>query len=194
MAQAQETQALWTPLLVEVGQGSRAALKRLYVLSSPRLYAIVRRVQSDRAEAEDVLQEVYIRIWMHAGSFDADRACAAAWLHGIAQHAALDNLRRARCRPRLRGTIDGEAGDPCDKIPCPAPAPPERLQAQQSAQAVRSSLQHLPTDAREVVMLAYDRGLSHSETALLLGRPLGSVKSLLRRSLQALRPALAAYR
>jgi len=194
MVQGQDAEALWTSLLLDVAQGSRVALKRLYKASAPRLHTVVRRVQPDPAEAEDVLQEVYIKVWMHACTFDPTRGPAAAWLHGIAHNAALDSLRRARSRPQGRTLHDDEGADPYGNLRCPEPAPPERLQGLQRAQAVRRSLSMLPAHTRELVLLAYEHELSHSQAAERLGRPLGTVKSLLRRSLQLLRPALAAHR
>lgn len=194
MRQVRDDDGLWTSQLQAVGRGCRAAFTQLHDASSPRLYATVCRIQRDRAEADDVLQEVYIKVWTRAGTFDPAKAAAGAWLHGIATHAALDSLRRARCRPGRPAAHADTADEQCEGLPCTAPGPPDLLLRRQVVQDVRRSLMLLSAEAREVVTLGYEHDLSQSKTATRLKRPLGTVKSLMRRSLLALKPPLLAHR
>ena len=182
-------------LLHAVRDGCRPSFARLYGLTSPRLFGIVLRVNADRAEAEDVLQEVYVKVWSRCAQFDANKGSAIFWLAGICHHSAIDSLRRRQRRPQARFTsLNDEDGNGCDSLPSPEPQPLELAIRARGAEAVQRCLRALTIDQRESLSLAFHDGLSHREIAARLGRPVGTVKTWLRRALAQLRPVLADHR
>src|SRR3954465_15344770 len=100
-------------LLARSGLGDRAAFATLYERTSSHLFAVVLRINRDRAEAEDVLQEVYVNVWRAANSFDAARSQPLTWLTSIARNRAIDSLRRGQTRPQVQrfGSTDGATDD-----------------------------------------------------------------------------------
>lgn len=192
---AKVAQALELDLLLHaVTQRCTVSFKRLYVLTSPRLYAIVLTINRDRVDSEDVLQEVYLKVWNHCSQFDAQKGVATAWLAGIAHHSALDSLRRRRARPDSHRAVAPDAVDAYDGLPCAAATPLDNAILNQGSRAVQASLQALPDLHRQSLALAFFEGLSHAEIAGRLQQPVGTVKSWVRRSLLSLRPALRAHR
>ena len=104
-------------LLARAGVGDRAAFATLYERTSSHLLAVVLRIQRDRAQAEDILQEVYVNVWRAASTFDAAQSQPLTWLTSIARNRAIDSLRRGQTQPQLRTISDAikrEAqGRPC---------------------------------------------------------------------------------
>src|SRR4029453_19234925 len=99
-------------LLARAGLGDRAAFATLYERTSPHLFAVVLRINRDRAQAEDILQEVYVNVWRAASSFDAAQSQPLTWLTSIARNRAIDSLRRLQSQPRMRTpAAAGERGD-----------------------------------------------------------------------------------
>ena len=98
-------------LLGRAGLGDRAAFATLYERTSSHLFAVVLRIQRDRAQAEDILQEVYVNVWRGASSFDAAQSQPLTWLTRIARNRAIDSLRRGQTQPRTQSpsTIAGGA-------------------------------------------------------------------------------------
>lgn len=180
-------------LLHAVRQGCRASFARLYTLTSGRLFGIVISINKDRADAEEVLQEVYIKVWNRCAQFDARKGQAMYWLRGIAHYSAIDNLRRRDARPHGSFTPAAAEGDPYAGLPSADLLPLDLVIRARSGDAVRRCLCKLSTEQREILTLAFYNGLSHVEIALQVQRPLGTVKSLLRRSLALMRPALAGH-
>ena len=182
-------------LLLAVRGGCRPSFARLYGLTSPRLFAVVLRVNVDRADAEDVLQEVYVKVWNRCAQFDADKGSAIYWLAGICHHSAIDSLRRRQRRPQARFVpVDENGDDACDSLPSAEPQPLDLVIRARGAEAVRRCVRALPIEQRESLSLAFHDGLSHREIAERLGRPVGTVKTWLRRSLAQLRPVLLDHR
>ena len=183
-------------LLQAVQNGCTASFERLYGLTSPRLLGIVLRIHPDGAEAEDVLQEVYLKVWRRCAQFDADKGSVMHWLSGMARYSAIDGHRRRTSRPRTirRSIADDEDADPYAGIESNDPQPLELVIRDHSAAAVNRCLQLLSNEQRESLTLAYCDGLSHAQIANRLGHPVGTVKSWLRRSYEVMRPALAGHR
>lgn len=181
-------------LLSRSGLGDRAAFARLYERTSGHLYAVVLRIQRDRALAEDLLQEVYVSVWKAAAGFDAARAQPMTWLTSIARNRAIDSLRRAAAQPQLESTTpaddDDERGDRLDGVADDAPGPLDLLGRACDARELTQCMQHLSAPQRQSVALAFFDGLSHAEVAERLREPLGTVKSWVRRALQTLRGCL----
>lgn len=176
-------------LLVEIGHGDRAAFAQVYRLTSARLFGVVLRVNSHRGEAEEVLQDVFVSVWHLASQFKQIRGDGLAWLVSVARHRAIDSVRLRQRRPQLAWCGDGvdEQDGPYDGLACPARGPHELCSMASDATALAACLSALSAPQRHSIMLAYYEGLSHVEIAQQLGRPVGSVKSWVRRGLAELR-------
>jgi len=170
-------------LLTACGQGDEAAFARLYRVTAPKLFGVLLRILRREDWAQEVLQEVYVTVWQHAGEYTASRGAAMAWLTRIARNRALDWWRRSR----------NEIADPdadLASIPDDAPHVETTLAADQDARRLQDCLARLGERQRRAVQMAYFEGLSHSELAARLEAPIGSVKTWIRRGLLALKECL----
>lgn len=181
-------------LLSRVALGDQAAFERLYRETSPHLLGVVLRIQTDRALAEDVLQEVYVNVWRSAQGFNPAMSQPTTWLGSIARNRAIDSLRRGQTAPQTVSSRSGgpeeEDTDMLDDIASEAPGPLDLLAQASTAKALSTCMDTLSGDQRHSLALAYYQGLSHSEVADHLGQPLGTVKSWVRRGLQGLKNCL----
>lgn len=182
-------------LLARAGLGDRAAFATLYERTSAHLLGVVMRINRDRGQAEDVLQEVFVNVWRAARSFDAAQSQPLTWLTSIARHRAIDSLRRAQTQPQLKPTLsagDDEETDVYDTVADDAPGPLELLSRASQARALAACMGTLSAQQRQSVALAFFDGLSHAEVAQAMREPLGTVKSWVRRALMALKSCLDA--
>lgn len=179
-------------LLSRAGLGDRAAFATLYDRTSPHLFAVVLRICRDRAQAEDILQEVYVNVWRAASGFDAAQSQPLTWLTSIARNRAIDSLRRSQTQPQLQTihTGDDEDSDVYDTTADDNPGPLELLSRASDARALAHCMQDLSASQRQSVALAFYDGLSHAEVAEKMGQPLGTVKSWVRRALLSLKSCL----
>lgn len=180
-------------LLSRAGLGDRAAFATLYERTSAHLYAVVLRIQRNRGQAEDVLQEVYVNVWRAARSFDAAQSQPLTWLTSIARHRAIDSLRRASVQPQASTDLsvtDEEDSNVYDHIADAAAGPLELLSQAADARALSQCIEDLSAQQRQSVALAFYDGLTHAEVASHLGQPLGTVKSWVRRALLSLKGCL----
>ena len=181
-------------LLGRAGLGDRAAFATLYERTSSHLLGVVLRIQRDRAQAEDILQEVYVNVWRAAQSFDAAQSQPLTWLSSIARNRAIDSLRRTQTQPKFRSTISSttldEETDVYDTVASDAPGPLDLLSRASDARALSSCMQGLSAQQRQSVALAFFDGLSHAEVAEQMRQPLGTVKSWVRRALMSLKGCL----
>ena len=184
----QQTDAEDAGLLRAVARGDESAFARVYDRYSPILLGLLLRILRSRAEAEDVLQEVFLQVWQQARSFDESRGRAFTWLVTLARSRAIDRLRAVDSRERAaqRSAEDGAA-------PAVAPASSwadeEAIRAER-AEAVRDALGELPEEQRQVLVLAYLEGVSQSEIATAKNQPLGTVKTRTRAGLKKLSDSL----
>ena len=179
--------------LARAGLGDRAAFGQLYERTSGHLFAVVLRIQRDRAQAEDLLQEVYVSIWKAAASFDAARAQPLTWMTHIARNRAIDSLRRASTQPRtesLSRDDDDERPDPSEALASDAAGPLDLLGQASDRRELTQCMEKLTPPQRQSVALAFFDGLSHAEVAEHLREPLGTVKSWVRRALNTLKGCL----
>jgi RNA polymerase sigma factor (sigma-70 family) len=180
--------------LSRVALGDRSAFEAVYRQTSAHLFGVLLRICPHRGQAEELLQEVYVKVWRSASGFDQAQGQAMTWLISIARHCAIDHSRRASVRPKEQtGSGEEPGAEPLmDAHPDPAPGPLELLQQATQAQLLQGCLSALTAEQRHCLALSYYQGLSHSEVAAQLGRPVGSVKSWVRRGLQGLKACLGA--
>ena len=136
-------------LLARSALGDRAAFQRLYERTSGHLFAVVLRIQRDRALAEDLLQEIYVNVWRAAASFDASRSQPLTWLTSIARNRAIDSLRRAQTQPMLLSTTaeddeDGDGPDAVERHADERPGPLDLLQRAGDARELHRCMAGLP--------------------------------------------------
>ena len=180
-------------LLARAGPGDRAAFATLYERTSPHLFAVVLRINRDRAQAEDILQEVYVNVWRAARSFDAAQSQPLTWLTSIARNRAIDSLRRIQTQPQMQtssGATDAENENVYDTVADASPGPLDLLSRASEARALDQCMEKLSALQRQSVALAFFQGLSHAEVAAQLRQPLGTVKSWVRRALMTLKACL----
>ncbi len=170
-------------LLKRCAGGDRPALERLYKLTSPRLFGVLMRILKRRDLAEDVLQDVYVRVWQRARQFDVYRGRATAWLVSIARYRAIDVVRSSRALLSLDAPQDGAR---IEVAAGPEPTP----ESSRTRAALERCLGLLNEAQRRCVTLAFVNGLSHDEIATTVGSPLGTIKSWVRRGLLSLRQCL----
>jgi RNA polymerase sigma-70 factor (ECF subfamily) len=172
-------------MLRRVAAGDRRAFALLYGRTGAKLHGTVRRILVSDAVAEDAVQEAYVRIWRRAGDFDATIASPIAWMTTIARHVAIDMLRRGAEKVSAAGReLDPEL---VERLADPAPDAGDRLA---DGSALAACLGRLDADRRQMVMLAYCHGWSRDELAARFERPVATVKTILRRSLIALKECL----
>jgi RNA polymerase sigma-70 factor (ECF subfamily) len=183
-----------TALMAGVGHDCRTSFRRLYRLTHSRLLGTVLRINPVRSEAEEVLQETYLRVWTERARFDASKGDVLSWMAAIARHRAIDSLRRRHARPALAPAHHEDEPAECyAAFAIPAPGPCEIAIQGQTAHAVQRLLGHAPEPQRQMLTLAFLEGLSHREIAQRLQRPLGTVKSTLRRALRSMRAQVAQH-
>ena len=176
-------------LLAACARRDQAAFSRLYQSTSPKLFGVALRILRREDWAEEVLQDCYVSIWNHAGSFDARLAAPMTWMTSIVRNRCLDWLRRPRIEVSLaRDDEDGE--DPLERVPSEDPGPLEALARSADAKALGECLRRLEPKQRQAIMLAFYEGLSHSELASHMREPLGTVKTWVRRGLERLKGCL----
>lgn len=182
MAPQQFTPQDITKLIVRVSLKDRAAFDQLYRATSAKLFGVCLRVLSDRAEAEEALQEIFVKIWTRADRFIVSELSPISWLVAIARNHAID---RIRARGQRTATID-EAGDVADARP--------DAEAQAIADGERdrlgACLGELEADRAAAVRGAYLNGDSYVELAERFSVPLNTMRTWLRRSLMKLKECL----
>lgn len=172
-------------LLARCALHDRQAFERLYRATSAQLFGVVLRIVRNQDLASEVLQEVYVKIWNHAGDFLPDKAKPMTWMTTIARNQAVDSIRRASNQPT--------AGEPVEELHWLADegASPQEMTSQaMENQALHECLKQLDGKQRRAMMLAYFNGLTHDELARQLDTPLGTVKSWIRRGILSLKKCL----
>lgn len=172
-------------LLQRAGSGDSRAFDTLYDRFSPRIFGLLRQMLHDEREAEDVLQDGFVQLWTHAGSYDAARSKAFTWATMIFRNKAIDKMRALGRRNRLVEAVTLESavlnsdstydGD---------------VESNERAAQVRAALNELPADQRQLIEYAFLKGLTHHVISDSLNIPLGTVKTNIRRGLMRLRELL----
>jgi len=170
-------------LIARTATGDRRAFRALYVRVSAKLFGICLRVLQDRAEAEDALQEIFVKIWNGADCYRANGLSPMTWLITVARNHAIDRLRRRRA---------GQGGmDEVAEFADPAPGPKAQAVAAGEATRLTACLAELDDARAEAVRGAYLEGLTYKELAAHHGVPLNTMRTWLRRSLLKLKECLS---
>ena len=175
-------------LLQRVARDDRAAFEELYERFSRPLYAIALRILQDAAEAQDIVQDVFLSLWEKAGAYETTRGSAFAWAVTLTRNRAIDRVRmRARRAELLTQTTDEDAGL---KPGSTGPDSAAKLLSKEHASALRAAVASLPPEQKQAVDLAFYGGFTQQEIATKLSEPLGTVKARIRRGLLKLRDSL----
>ena len=169
-------------LIARVGLGDRVAFSALYDATSAKLFGVCLRILNDRAEAEDALQEVFVKIWQKADTYAANGYSPMTWLITLARNLAIDRMRM-----RKAGSVDiDEVYDLADSGPTPEAA----ALASSERKQIDGCLDELKPDRADAVRGAYLDGYSYNELAARYDVPLNTMRTWLRRSLINLRDCL----
>ena len=169
-------------LLVQVADGDRDAYALLYDAVAPVAFGITRRVLRDRAQAEEVTQEVMLEVWRRAARFDPQRGDATAWVATMAHRRAVDRVRSSQSS-RDREQSAGRWEIPYDPVS-------EQVENSAERETLARAMLQLTPLQREALELAYYGGRTYGEVAAHLDAPLGTVKTRMRDGLLRLRHAL----
>ncbi|MEO8303568.1 MAG: sigma-70 family RNA polymerase sigma factor [Betaproteobacteria bacterium] len=186
-APAPDRSARLAELLARTALSDQAAYAELYRLTASHLYAVALRILREPSAAEDMLQEAYVSVWHHAGSYNAAKAKPQTWLASIVRNRCLDQLRR-REPDTVTMTRDEDEGEM--QFEAPGPTAVDLLLAGAEANSVRTCVDGLEGGQKQAIALAFYQGLSHAELADHLRQPLGTVKSWVRRGLERLKKCL----
>jgi RNA polymerase sigma-70 factor (ECF subfamily) len=170
-----------------LARGDKSALARLYDLLGRPLYSLALHITRDTAEAQDVVQEVFLQLWNKAADFDPVRGNYFSWAATLTRNRALDRVRMRQRRSEIvhasAPDILPDAGEGFDSA--------DTLWLREKADAVRAALTSLPAEQKGAIELAFFNGLTQQQIAEKLGEPLGTVKARIRRGLLRLRESLA---
>ena len=172
-------------LLQQVVEHRPEAVAELYSRFSPTLLALARRILGTTADAEEVLQEVFVHVWNHADRYDAGRSSVSTWLVLLTRSRAIDRLRSRKVVERTHETAHLE-NPPEDT----SPTGPEAVWMDERRKMVGEELAQLPPEQRQVLEMAFYEGLTQSEIAARAGLPLGTVKTRTLLAMKKLRGAL----
>jgi RNA polymerase sigma-70 factor, ECF subfamily len=170
--------------LARIPGGDRAALQTVYRLTSAKLFGVCLRILGERADAEDVLQEVFVTVWRKAADFDATRASPMTWLIAIARNRAIDRLRAARNSRRM------EPLEAADAVADAAPIADSALESTQDNARLHGCLGELAAHERAALRGAFFDGNTYEELATRMAVPLGTMKSWIRRAMIKLKACL----
>jgi len=171
-------------LLAQIGLGNRAAFEALYRATADKLFGICLRVLGERAEAEEVLQEVFTAVWRKAPQYDPRQGSVMSWLAITARNRAIDRLRARPARGSL-GAIETVA-----EVADPAASPERQAEASSERERLSLCLEQLEPRRRALIREAFFGGFTYEELATRMQAPLGSIKSWIRRGLMQLRTCL----
>ncbi len=171
-------------ILARMVRRDPASLAVLHDRYSGLAFSVALRMLNDRPAAEDVVQDVFLNVWRHAATYRAERGTVRAWLLTIVRNQAINHMRAFAARGGVTADIDGlrSLASSMDTAAI--------VEQGYESERVREAVAMLPSNQRQVMILAYFGGLSHSEIARAIALPLGTVKGRLRLALKRLRSAL----
>jgi RNA polymerase sigma-70 factor (ECF subfamily) len=177
-------------LLQRIAARDDAALAELYDRHSRLAFGIIRRIVQSPSDAEEVLQETFVRVWSRAETYDARLGSPAAWVVRIARNRAIDRVRARQARADVNAPVP-TVDDAAAARELPSHDTPESvLRSTYAARAVRGAVAALPAAQRTLIEAAFFEGYTHQELAARFGVPLGTVKTRIRNGLLSLRGRL----
>jgi len=168
-------------LLQRVADGDETAFGSLYDALSARVFGVILRVLVDRAQSEEVLQEVFLEVWQSASRFAPNRGQGRSWVLTIAHRRAVDRVRSSQA------STDRDVRAGFRDLDVPHDGVADQVELRIEGERVAAALSALPDAQREALTLAYYGGYSQSEIAVLVGAPLGTIKTRMRDGLSRLR-------
>ena len=193
----------WPPVSLASIEADLGILRRIAIRDEPALaelfdrhsklaYSVIMRILRNPSDAEEVLQETFVRVWNRADSYDPRLGAPAAWLTRIARNHAIDRLRARRVRSDI--SVDAGGGTEGEPIRVPEPqtseTPEALMQANATTGALRAAMAALPDGQRDLIEAAFFEGYTHHELATRFELPLGTVKTRIRTGLTAMRARL----
>jgi RNA polymerase sigma-70 factor, ECF subfamily len=166
-------------LLLGIRSGNEQAMGELYERYSGIVYSVALRVLGDSSTAEDILQEVFLKLWRTPEVFDGNRGSLGGWLAVIARNRAIDFLRQRRPESDIEDVVVGVEPDMV-----------RDADWRRTLEKIRASLVDMPASQRSALEMAFFEGLTHTEIAEKTGEHLGTIKTRIRAGLKALRKAL----
>jgi len=176
---------VFAELLSRCADGDQAALEELYHACSSKLYATCLFLLKNKALAEDVLQDSFVKIWSRAGSYNSDKGSAMTWMTSVVRHRALDVLRSNVNQLEQGSEAVASAGNVDD-----GQDPLLLADISASTAAILRCMEQLKEEQRQCIVLAYYFGYSHDELSINLAKPLGTVKAWIRRGIKRIRECL----
>ncbi len=174
-------------LMTRMMQGDEAALGELYDRYGRLIHSVAYNVVGDRATAEEITLDIFTRAWQKAHTYNVEKARVSTWLTRMTRNRAIDMLRREAVRPFQYSVSWAE-------VPAHPPSaddnPEDAAHLALEYRRVRAAMATLPAPQREALALAFFKGLTHSEIARELDKPLGTVKARIRAGMQKLRAIL----
>ena len=172
-------------LMSRVAARDGGAFARLFEVHAPMALGLLHRILGRRSEAEEVLQEVFLQVWMQADRYEESRSSPRGWILMLARSRALDRLRRRVARQRREDEVAAGEGTAV------RPVGTARLEAAEQRNRVGAALGVLSPEQRHCIELAFFEGLTHTQIAERLKAPLGTVKSRILLGMNKLRQALS---
>ncbi|MCZ4067896.1 ECF RNA polymerase sigma factor SigK [Microbacterium sp. H37-C3] len=171
-------------LIQRCADGDHSAFARLYDILSGRVFGLILRVLVDRAQSEEVLQEVFLEVWQSASTFAPKKGQGRSWVLTIAHRRAVDRVRSSQA------SSDRDVRAGYREMATQPEGVAEQVELRIEGRRVARALSSLPEAQREAITLAYYGGYSQSEIAALVGAPLGTIKTRMRDGLTKLRSAM----
>ena len=173
-------------LLTAISRGDQIAFSAFYDRFSRPVFALALSILRSQSDAEDVLQEVMVKVWAKAQAYSPRAGKPLSWIMTMTRNHAIDRLRSSKRQQELHR----EAGDESNLHPIEHDTRQE-TERRESATVIQSAMSDLPKEQRQAINLAYFHGLTHSEIASNLNQPVGTIKARIRRGMQRLRSRLA---
>jgi len=174
-------------LIQRISQVDKEALETLYVRYQTPVYSLAMFMLKQPALAEEITQDIFLNIWLKAGSFNAERGQPKGWIMSVAHHKIVDVIRSRR---RTIVNTDPADYETLDLLPAGGASTEAQVEQTLERERIMRALATIPESQKEVIMLAYFEGFSQSEMAQRLDQPLGTIKTRVRLAMQKLRTVL----
>lgn len=167
--------------ILAVAHGDRVVFGRVYDRYYRSVYSLALAILRSQAEAEDLLQEIMVKIWTKAPSYNVRRGSPLNWIMTMTRNSAIDRIRKGKRSSALEEPLLDD-----DSLPSDLGDAHQSATESETRKMVQSSLLKLPTDQRQAIEMAYFGGLTHTEIANTLEQPVGTIKARIRRGMQKL--------